>query len=348
MLFKDTPKKLLALFKEFLMGESLRLSGRMASWHVRAQKIIANIQEVEFRVNSQWGQDGHNDWLIERAEIPSAAQTFIELGVEDYRQSNTRFLLQNRNWRGLIMDGHPAVLAAVNSDGLAWRYDLTARAAFITRENINDLIQRAGFEGEIGLLSIDIDGNDYWVWEALHTVRPIICICEYNAVFGDVHPICTAYDEHFNRTKAHFSNLYFGASIDALRLLAAKKGYRFVGTNSAGNDAFFVREDYACRFVESSLQSVRSLPSLFRESRDGSGQNTYIGGVERLRLISCLPVIHVETGDIITLGDLETVYSDEWMQLITGCAAGSRDTKADLEGSSPDYAMNPSEMRINA
>jgi hypothetical protein len=305
------------------MGESLQLSGRMASWQVRPRRIIANLQEVEFRVSSQWGQDGIIDWLIERAEIPSAAQTFIEFGVEDYRQSNTRFLLQNRNWRGLIMDGHPAVIAAVKSDGLAWRYDLTALSEFITRDNINDLITTAGFGGEIGLLSIDLDGNDFWVWEALHIIRPIICICEYNAVFGDVHPICTPYDQRFNRSKAHPSNLYFGASIAALRSLAAKRGYRFVGTSSAGNDAFFVREDYASRFVDCSLQSVRSLPSHFRESRNGSGQNTYIGGTERLKQISGLPVIQVETDNIITLGELETVYSDEWMQIMTGGPAVS-------------------------
>ena len=96
----------------------------------------------------------------------------------------------------------------------------------------------------------------------------IICICEYNAVFGDVHPICIPYDQYFSRTKRHPSNLYFGASIAALRSLASKKGYRFVGTNLTGNDAFFVREDYAVRFVDCSLRSIRSHPSLFRESRD--------------------------------------------------------------------------------
>jgi hypothetical protein len=321
MLFKATIQESLVRAKTLLMGESLQLSGRMASWHVRARKSIANLQEVEFRVSSQWGQDGIIDWLIERAEIPPASQTFIEFGVETYRQSNTRFLLQNRNWRGLIMDGDPALVAAVKTDGLAWRYDLTARPAFITRENINDLIASAGFSGEIGLLSIDIDGNDYWVWEALHAVRPILCICEYNAVFGDLHPISTPHDRQFSRTNAHPSNLYFGASIAALRSLAAKKGYWFVGTNSSGNDAFFVREDYARRFVEDSIQSVRPLPSLFRESRDASGRNTYIGGLERLRHISGLSVVQVETGDIIKLSDLESVYSDEWMQLMTGSAA---------------------------
>jgi hypothetical protein len=323
MFFWDAIQNSLTLLKLWLMGETLLLSGRMASWQIRSQKVIADLQEVEFRVSSQWGQDGIIDWLIERADIPPKGQIFIEFGVDNYRQSNTRFLLQNRNWRGLIMDGHPAVVAAVKSDNLAWRYDLTARSAFITRENINDLISDAGFGGEIGLLSIDLDGNDYWVWEALHSVHPIICICEYNAVFGDVHPICTPYAQDFSRTKAHSSNLYFGTSIVALRSLAAKKGYRFVGTNTAGNDAFFVREDYADRFVEGSLRSVRSLPSLFRESRDASGLKTYIGGVERLKQISALPVINVETGDVIRLCDLDTVYSDEWLAAMTRGPAAS-------------------------
>jgi hypothetical protein len=298
----------------------MQLCGRVASQQVRDRMTIENLEEVEFRVSSQWGQDGIIDWLIERAEIPARSRTFIEFGVEDYRQSNTRFLLQNRNWRGLVMDGDPGVVSAVKIDGLAWRYDLTARAAFITRENINDLISDAGFSGEIGLLSIDIDGNDYWVWEAVHAVRPIICVCEYNAVLGDVHAISTPYDPHFSRTKAHPSNLYFGASVAALRRLAAKKGYRFVGTNLGGNDAFFVREDYASRILDSSLRSVRALPSLFRESRDVSGRNTYAGELERLRQITGLPVIQVETGETILLGDLEPVYSGEWMALMTGAS----------------------------
>ena len=317
-MLKDTLHKSQALFKLWLMGESLQLSGRLASWQVRSRNTVSNLQEVEFRVSSQWGQDGIIDWLIERAEVPAAAQTFVEFGVEDYRQSNTRFLLQNRNWRGLIIDGDPAIVKAVKSDGLAWRYDLTARSDFITRENINELISGAGFGGELGLLSIDIDGNDYWVWEALHTVRPIICICEYNAVFGDVHPISIPYDQQFSRTKAHPSNLYFGASNAALCSLAAKKGYRFVGTNSAGNDAFFVREDYASRFVDGSLQQIRSLPSRLRESRDGRGMNSYIGGLERLKQISALQVVNVETGVMMALRDLEDVYSDEWLEAISG------------------------------
>jgi hypothetical protein len=275
--------------------------------------VISSLQDVEFKVSSQWGEDGIIDWLIERANIPPALHSFIEFGVEAYQEANTRFLLQNRNWRGLIMDGRSEMLDRVKADGLYWKYDLIAKPAFIDRENINHLISEAGFTGEIGLLSIDVDGNDYWVWEALEVVQPIICICEYNGIFGDLNPISIPYAPRFHRTEAHFSNLYFGASITALRSLAARKGYRFVGTTSAGNDAFFVREDYAKHFIDSSIQNIRALPTKARQSLNTSGELTYVGGLKQLQMISGLPVVNTETGATVKLGELQSVYSEEWL-----------------------------------
>lgn len=299
-------------------ARTTELAGRMACWQARAREVVSDLTEVEFRVSSQFGEDGIIDWLIERAAIPPSAHSFIEFGVETYRESNTRFLLQNRNWRGLILDGDPGMIAAIREDGLAWRHDLSARAAFITRENINDLIRGSGFAGEIGLLSIDLDGNDYWIWEAIEAVNPILLITEYNAVLGDRHPILVPYASDFTRSRAHYSHLYFGASIRALCLLAARRDYRFVGTNSAANNAFFVREDYAARFVEGAIERVRACPSRARESRDERGRLSYISGVERLRVISALPVINVETGVTAPLGDLKEVYSPEWLEAMTG------------------------------
>jgi hypothetical protein len=310
----------LGLLNEFrsLASDSNLTTGQMAAWRVRSMEAIASLQDVEFSVSSQWGQDGIVDWLIERAGIPAALHSFVEFGVESYRVSNTRFLLQTRNWRGLIMDSGSDTLPTVKADGLYWKHDLTVKQAFITRENINDLMISAGFSGEIGLLNIDVDGNDYWVWEAVTAVNPVICICEYNAVFGDLHPVSIPYNPRFDRVQAHFSHLYFGASIAALRSLAARKGYHFVGTNLAANDAFFVREDYAQRFVDRSLRAIQALPSRFRESRDQAGQLNYIGGLDRLQAIASMPVVNIETGQQTSLGDLSPVYSDAWLSIMTG------------------------------
>src|ERR1700683_5004791 len=143
---KDTlARRLLGRLRTSLVGrletktqDALFLQGRMASWAVRSKKTVADLSEVEFKVTSQWGEDGIIDWLVERAGIPIGSQTFIEFGVEDYREANTRFLLHNRIWRGYIMDGGDAAQRAAAQDQLLWRYDLTVRRAFIDRDNINE------------------------------------------------------------------------------------------------------------------------------------------------------------------------------------------------------------------
>jgi hypothetical protein len=316
--------RLLRRLRHYVTGQvqgtvdnSLLLLGRMASWQVRSKKVITSLDEVEFKVFSQWGEDGIVEWLVEQAQIPPRFHTFVEFGIESYAEANTRFLLQNRNWRGLVIDGNPAQIELLKKREvqLFWRYDLTARTAFVTRENINDLIIDAGFSGEIGLLSIDIDGNDYWIWQSIDAVRPIICICEYNSVFGDVWPISIPYGPDFVRTRPEFASLYFGASIVALQSLANRKGYHFLGTNSEGVNAFFIRKDYAHRF-ESLIVSPTAQPSKVRESRDRFGELSFVGGLERSQLIRQLPVTNTETLEQRTLGSLKPLYSDKWLEVL--------------------------------
>lgn len=295
------------------MYASLLLQGKMASWNVRSIPQINSLQDVEFKVFSQWGEDGIIDWLIERANIPPHLHTFIEFGVESYREANTRFLLENRNWRGLIMDGNEASLASLTKEEIFWQYNLKTKASFITRENINQLISEAGFSGDIGLLSVDVDGVDYWIWEAINVVKPIICICEYNAVFGDIHPVTVPYDPSFVASQNHYSCLYAGASIGALKCLARRKGYTFLGTTQAANDAFFVRNDYADLFDKAVLNKI-ALPSKSRGSRNKEGGLSFTGGTERLKLISHLPVVRVDTGGTVRLSDLYPIYSEEWIR----------------------------------
>jgi len=296
---------------------SLLLLGRMASWQVRSMSAVSSLDKVEFKVFSQFGEDGIIDWLVERAQIPPHLHTFVEFGIESYSESNTRFLLENRNWRGFVIDGSAAQIELLKKRDkqLFWRHDFTAKSAFITRENINDLLIETGYSGEIGLLSIDIDGNDYWVWEAITAVRPVICICEYNAVFGDVWPVSIPYSKQFVRTRPEFSNLYFGASIVALQSLASRKGYRFLGTNFEGVNAFFIREDYASPF-EALIEDATPQPSRFRESRDQSGQLSYARGIARSHLIRDLAVINTETREEQKLGSLKPLYSDKWSQIL--------------------------------
>ncbi len=290
----------------------LMLIGRQLSWMLEQKDRLNDLSDAEFRVFSQWGEDGIVEWLVQN--IPDLATTFVEFGVENYMEANTRYLMPHRNWRGLIMDGNPAYMEYVHSTSLYWKYDLKAVTAFITRENINVLLTENGFAGEIGLLSIDIDGNDYWILDAIDmAVKPSILIVEYNPILGDKVPITVPYDPEFNRFNAHYSGLYFGASIGAVRHAAEKKGYSFVGTCSNGINAFFVRDELFTG-IKSKLKIIKAHPSRHRDSRDKKGKLSYASGPDRLDLIKGMPVINVEDGSKTIIGDLGSLYSEEWIQ----------------------------------
>jgi hypothetical protein len=278
------------------------LTAKLLIHQIKTQGIYENIQDAEFKVFSQFGDDGIIQYLINHIEIPH--QTFIEFGVENYTESNTRFLLINNNWKGLVIDGNRANIDYIRRDSLYWKYDLTAVPAFVDKDNINKLLLENNFSGEIGILSIDIDGNDYWVWESIHVVDPIIVIIEYNSVFGDRYAITVPYDPNFNRTKAHFSNLFWGCSLKALGLLAEKKGYVFVGSNSQGNNAYFVRKDKLGRLKPLRIEEGY-VKSKFRDSRDREGHLSHLSGEERLKVIGDMLVYDLEKSKLIKLRDLE-------------------------------------------
>lgn len=262
------------------------------------------LSDVEFKVFSQFGDDGILQYLLYHLNISPNAQTFVEFGVENYQESNTRFLLINNNWRGLVMDGLESNMEYVRRSSYYWRHNLTAKAAFIDAENINDLISSSGFEGEIGILSIDIDGNDYWVWDKIKVVNPIIVVAEYNGLFGSKHALTIPYDRNFRRAQAHYSNLYWGCSLAALNHLAIKKKYVFCGCNSAGNNAYFVRNDYVNAHIpKPSLKEGFNEPK-FRESRDKSGMLSFLNEPDRLKEISELPLVDVATGKISYINEI--------------------------------------------
>jgi hypothetical protein len=267
----------------------------------RELQSLGDLSDAEFRVFSQWGEDGIIQYLI--SKVPIENKVFIEFGVEDYRESNTRFLLINNNWSGLVIDSNPKFINNIRAQNYYWRHDLTAICDFVTVENINSIIKQSGIEGDIGLLSIDVDGNDYWIWEAVTVVSPRIVVVEYNSVFGRDRAVTIPYQPDFNRTKAHYSNLYFGASLRAFCLQAERKGYLFVGSNSAGSNAFFVRKDVALGVKEKD-PTIDFVESKLREARDKAGKLIFTSGIARRELISDMPVVDVENNTNIVLADV--------------------------------------------
>jgi hypothetical protein len=266
----------------------------------------SSYKDSEFRVFSQWGEDGLIQFLLRHVAVER--KLFVEFGVENYTESNTRFLLINNHWAGLIIDGSAENIAYVRRDPIYWATNLKAEAAFITRDNINDVISRNGITGDIGILSVDIDGNDYWILEAIKVVSPRIIVCEYNSHFGPTAKVSTLYDPAFTREAAHFSKIYYGASIAAFNALALRKGYSLVASNSAGNNIFFVRNDLLGSLPVLTPQEAY-VRAQFREYHDETGRLTFFDFEQRLKRISHLPVYDFDRDQVMPIGEMPEITS---------------------------------------
>lgn len=266
-------------------------------------KKIEKIEDIEFKIFSQFGDDGIIQFLIDKLEIDYEYQNFIEFGVEDYSEANTKFLLLNNNWSGLILDSSHQNIQNIKKKNFFWKFDIEANECFVKKENINSIISNSNMsKKKIGLLSIDIDGNDYWVWKEINVIDPLIVIVEYNSTFGFEKKVTIPYQQDFQRSKAHHSNLYWGASIEALKFLAVKKGYTFLTTNSAGNNAYFIKKNL---FNKIKLDIKKNIfQSKFRESRDKIGRKTFINYNKRLSVIGHLEVEDVETHKLYKISEL--------------------------------------------
>jgi hypothetical protein len=191
-----------------------------------------------FKTYCQNDEDGIIQEIFRRIEVKH--RTFIEFGVETGIECNTAKLLIE-GWRGLWIEGNPQHGGQIRKNLDAFRKDgrLKLTEGMVTAENVNALFGKAGFSGEIDLLSIDIDFNDYWVWKAIEVVTPRAVVIEYNAIIRPPHSLVGPYEA----TRVWDGSNYGGASLEAMVRLGRAKGYRIVGCSLAGSNAFFVRDD---------------------------------------------------------------------------------------------------------
>ncbi len=302
-------KKIRLKFRKFInimeIEEDIQLAlGRI---EIRQLKNINsnNINDYEFKVFSQYGEDGIIQYLINKVEIKN--DFFVEFGVGNYLESNTKFLLHNNNWSGLVLDSSKKNIDFIKTSPSAYNYDLQAKYAFITGENINNLLEQAGVKGEIGLLSIDIDGNDYWVWKAINVIDPQIVVCEYNSLFGPDVKVTIPYYKNFDRFKAHYSGQYFGASIAALTGLADEKGYCLAGSNVTGSNLFFVKNKYAQNIKKINHKDAYfkiKAKGVFNKRRELDLEKSFD---DRIKMMQDLLVYDIENEKNIKIKDLNLV-----------------------------------------
>ena len=254
-------------------------------------KNSPSLLKSEFTIYAQGGDDGIIQYLIQN--LPVKEKKFIEFGVQNYMESNTRFLLTNDYWSGLIIDANKTEIEFIKNHSIYQTYDLTAVQSFITKDNINELFINNGYEGEIGLLSIDIDGNDYWIWEIIESVSPMIVIIEYNHRYGPDRKVTIPYTEGFDRTDAHHSNIYYGASLSALVSLSRTKGYRLVGCNPLGNNAYFVKDSSETNHIPTKSSREAFVQGKFRESRNQDGTLAFLSLEQEIEIIKKQKLIEI-------------------------------------------------------
>lgn len=294
-----------------ILGRTLMIERQLDQIALNQGRLLAaanrdarfpDLDDYSFKVFSQWGEDGIIQFLTQSLEIRN--RTFIEFGVEDFRESNCRFLLLKDNWRGFVVDGSPENVRRIRDARYFWQHDVQAEAAFINRDNIDGILSRSGFDPEVGILSVDIDGVDYHVLERLGRWNASIVIVEYNSVFGSQRPVSVPYDAGFRRSQAHHSNLYYGANLPAFDHLLSARGYSFVGVNQQRSNAFYVRTDLLNDRIGAASPARFAQDSTFRESRDETGALTHLDMAGRRKLLAKLPVIDVATGESLTVSDL--------------------------------------------
>jgi hypothetical protein len=254
-----------------------------------------HLWDFEFKVFSQWGEDGILNFLCNRLDL--SKPNILEIGTEDGAECNSRFLGHFRNSNAYLVD--PVIPNAENllEGGLAWRTHLFTDSIFVNQSNIQDLWTRAECAlGSIDIFSLDIDGMDFWIfYKILNKLDADIIILEYNSIFGSEMSVTVPYSEAFSRTNAHFSNLYYGASLKAFINLLGQRDYVFVGSNRACTNAFFVKSgDLDCLPINIPVNLEGYTKLNIRESRNEFGYLTFLSGSDRFETIRHLPLVRVD------------------------------------------------------
>lgn len=244
-----------------------------ASWPLPENSSKSGLAKYEFSVFSQNGEDGILKYLL--AMIGLNSRTFIELGF-GVTENNCLRLVHHEGFAGRFIDRSLPEVEAMNR-GLRAMGIKRAEAIcrFVDLANLEATVLWPGAPAEIDVLSIDVDGNDFWFWKRIVNPSARVVVIEYNASFGPKLSATVPYDPIFDRYARHPSGLYHGASLAALVKLADQKGYALVGCDSMGINAFFVRRD--CLPAGMELASLESAyrPNVHRIRRGLSPRDQF-------------------------------------------------------------------------
>jgi len=250
---------------------------------------IKFLSDVDFKIFSQNGEDGIIDYLLYQLKIEKPK--FIEIGVGDYTEANTRFIFERTSAKGAVIDCIDNLEDKISKKIALWKGELNIINKSVNSNNIIDLLKKNDLLRDLDLFSLDIDGIDYWILNELPKNFCKIAIIEFNPVFGKDIEVSVPNINDFNRTNYHYSNLCFGMSLRAAIKIMQSKNFYFLGTNLFRNNAFFVSNDFKKNKYFSNLkinELEKYVDSNFSESRNKNGKLNFLNKKKQImEILDC-------------------------------------------------------------
>ena len=239
-----------------------------------------------FRLHSQNGEDGMTHAIF--SEVGTTDQRFVEIGA-GVNGGNSGFLADDCGWSGLMIDASASNIARLRQQFPEDR--VAVERATMTCDNVNEVLGRHGMVDDIDFVSLDIDGDDYWIWESLTVCRPRLLIIEYNPLLGPDRAVVVPYQSpsHADVTKAVETG-YYGASLAALARLGASKGFRLIAVEPRGINAFFLRNDVGPEIPACAPTAAFRMFENYRKRVATGGIDQVYSLIER----EGLPLVHLD------------------------------------------------------
>ena len=290
-------------------GSSKNNSLIVAIGSLSAQAQLSNINafehlhQAEFRVYSQWGEDGILNYIFNVLDITKPK--IFEIGAANFQECNSRFAAEFRNASVYAVDLHPELVQEVQNMDISWKNHIFPVQDRVTPDNIqfHEAEARRLMSG-IDVVSLDIDGNDYWCLKEMNLEGVSVVVVEVNPLFGTDISVTIPRNDYFDRSTAHHSNLYFGMSYMAATNLLEDKGFKCVGSNLAGNNIFYITEPLLHKFdrvLKNGIPRIGVSQWNVRESRDENGVLNFLTGQERINEISNCEIFDLESGALMKL-----------------------------------------------
>ena len=291
--------------KNFTLSKFLILLAQYVLLKSRSNYKKYNLlEDAEIRVFSQNGEDGIIDYIVQQLNLKKP--NFIEIGVGDYLEANTRLVYEMYNSRGLIIDINKNLKEKVSNNVNLWKGNLSIIEEKVSSKNINYLLEKFS-PTFVDIFSIDIDSIDYWVVEKIKERFSKIFILEYNSVFGPSLEVSVPDIEDFSREEYHYSNLCYGASLKAYIKLMDQKGYYLLGVNRLRNNAFFINKKFSKNLFFpniSELDLCELTNANFSESRNKLKNLSYLTHKEQINEIIDCEVVNLKDNKKLKIKNL--------------------------------------------